>query len=154
VKSLTSLWSITAEELAVRCRTSAIRDCKTVVDRTEHEGLSFLAITLADYGKAIQKWLDRGFVDPSEVPQFKRAKGLHTGFPAFLQGFLGRVFDPCSGALLENPDIETIYALRQLTLMFSKIALPSTSSNGNGKLASNPKVVSESRERLAMSGFI
>jgi len=154
VKSLTSLWSCTADELAVRCCTSATRDKTTVVGRTEHEGLSFLAITLADFGKAIQKWLDQGFVVPSDAPSFKRGKGHRSGLPAFLSGFLGRVFDPSSGALLNEPDIETIYALRQLTLMFSKIALPSGSSNGPGISGDNRKVVSERRERRAMSEFV
>jgi len=151
MKSLTSLWSCTANEMAVRCRTSATLDIKTVKSRFEHEGLSFLAITLADFGKATQKWLDQGFVVPSDVPSFKRAR--LTGLPAFLQGFLGRVFDPCSGALLDNPDIEAIYAIRQLTLMFSKIALPSHSER-NENQSNSRKVVSTDRERRAMSDFL
>nr|UJQ84913.1 MAG: hypothetical protein 3 [Leviviridae sp.] len=149
MKSLTSLWSRTAEDLAVRCCTSATRDITYVAGRVEHEGLSFLAITLADYGKAIQKWLDRGLVVPSDCPAFKRAAGSRSGLPAFLSGFLGRVFDPCSGALLECPDIEAIYALRQLTLGFSKIASPQPTREGEMRT-----VVTPSREREAMLGFI
>jgi len=140
MKSLTSLWSITAEDLAVRCCTSATQDVKTVLRRTEHEGLSFLAITLTDYGKVIQKWLDQGRVVPWENSSFK--KNSLTGFPVFLQGFLGRLFDPSSGALLDCPDIEAIFALRQLTLMFSKIANP-----GDGD-------VSPRRQRRAMSEYV
>jgi len=113
--------------------------------------LSFLAITLADFGKAIQKWLDQGFVVPSDAPSFRRKR--HTGLPAFLSGFLGRVFDPSSGALLDHPDIEAIYAVRQLTLMFSKIALPiQTSKSGNAVGPRN--VVSPRRERRAMSEYV
>jgi len=149
MKSLTSLWSCTANEMAVRCCTSATHDIKTVVDRTEHEGLSFLAISLAGFGKAFESWLDLGLVTPSDVPSFKTAGGRRTGLPAFLQGFLGRVFDPCSGVLLNDPDIETIYAIRQLTLSFSKIALPETSSNGRSR-----QVVTPARERQAMSQFV
>jgi len=149
MKSLTSLWSCTAKELAVRCCTSATLDITTVESRFEHEGLSFLAITLADFGKAIQKWLDQGFVVPSDAPAFARKRGRLTGLPAFLQGFLGRVFDPCSGVLLDEPDIEAIYAIRQLTLGFSKIALPGTSSNG-----SSLQVVTPERERRAMLDYI
>lgn len=152
MKSLISLWSITAKELAVRCCTSATRDITTVASRTEHEGLSFLAITLASLGKATQGWLDRGFVDPSEAPAFGRK--LHTSLPAFLSGFYGRVFDPVTGVLLDNPDIEAIYALRQLTLMFSKIALPDDPSDGDRHSQNGRKVVSEKRERLAMSEFV
>jgi hypothetical protein len=153
VKSLTSLWSCIAEELAIRCCTSAARDITTVVRRTEHEGLSFLAISLANYGKVIEKWLDRGFVVPSEAQGWKASKS-HTGLPAFLQGFLGRVFDSASGALLDNPDIEAIYALRQLTLMFSKIALPDGTELGTVNGFGDRKVVSAVRERRAMSDFV
>jgi len=147
MKSLMRLWSCMAEELAMRCSTSALRDIKTVTERVEHEGLSFLAITLADLGKAIEKWLDQGFVVPSDCPSFK--KGRRTGLPAFLSGFLGRVFDPCSGALLDEPDIEAIYAVLQLTLLFGKIGLPSESREGL-----RTRVVSPRRERSAMSDFI
>jgi hypothetical protein len=147
-----SLWSRAANELAVRCYTSTTRDITTVTSRLEHEGLSFLAITLADFGKATEKWLDQGFVVPSDVPAFKRNR--RTGLPAFLQGFLGRVFDPCSGVLLENPDIEAIYAIRQLTLMFSKIALPEASREGCPRSRGPKQVVSASRERRAMKEFV
>jgi hypothetical protein len=146
MKSLTSLWSCAAQEMAARCCTSATRDIKTVTSRVEHEGLSFLAITLADYGKAIQKWLDQGHVVPSDAPAFRWDR--RTGFPVFLQGFLGRVFNSCSGTLLDDPDIEAIYALRQLTLMFSKIAPPSQTLSGP------VNVVSPRRERRAMSEFV
>jgi hypothetical protein len=154
MKSLTSLWSCTADELAVRCCTSATRDINYVVRRTEHEGLSFLAITLADFGKAIQKWLDQGLVASSDVPTFKRGSGSSKGIPVFLSGFLRRVFDPCSGALLDEPDIEAIYALRQLTLMFGKIALPGVASDGSPLASIDRQVVSAQRERRAMSDYV
>jgi len=148
MKSLMSLWSCAAEELAARCCTSAARDVNYVASRLEHEGLSFLAITLADLGKATQKWLDQGFVVPSDLPAFKTAGG-RSRLPAFLQGFYKRVFEPSSGVLLDDPDVEAIYAIRQLLLMFSKIALPADSLNG-----STAQSVSPERERLAMSEFV
>ncbi|DAD51734.1 TPA_asm: RNA-directed RNA polymerase [ssRNA phage Zoerhiza.4_17] len=147
MKNLTSLWSCIAHEMAIRCCTSATLDIKTVKSRTENEGLSFLAITLADYGKAIQKWLDHGLVVPWDAPSFK--KDRLTGLPVFLRGFLGRVFCPVSGVLLDEPDIEAIIALRQLTLMYSKIALPEESFTG-----SSSRVVSPRRERRAMSDYV
>jgi hypothetical protein len=147
VKSLTSLWSITAQELAVRCCTSATRDIKTVASRYEHEGLWFLAVTLADLGKTIEKWLDQGFVGPSsDVPKFKWDARL--GRPRFLGGFLDRVFVPGSGVLLDNPDVEAIYALRQLTLMFGKIEQPAVPGRGPSR------VVTPEREARAMSGYV
>jgi len=147
VKSLMSLWSVMAKELAIRCCTSADLDIKTVQARVEHEGLSFLAITLADLGKAIERWLDQGFAVPSDVCAFKKHRP--TGLPAFLRGFLEHVFDSDSGVLLDQPNIEAIYALRQLTLAFSKIALPQ--DNPKGK---STRVVSPRRERRAMSGYV
>jgi len=153
LKSLTSLWSCTASELAVRCYTSAALDIKTVECRVEHEGLSFLAITLASYGKAIERWLERGFVDPSDATEFRFGSRL-TGLPPFLGGFLGRVFDVASGVLLDTPSIEAIYSLRQLTLMFGKIALPDQPSNGLVSLKGNRQVVSKERERRAMVDFV
>jgi hypothetical protein len=57
------------------------------------------------------------------------------------------VFDAASGALLDDPDIEAIYAIRQLTLTFSKIALPEEPHGPSS-------VVSPQRERRAMSDFI
>jgi len=153
LKSLTSLWSCMANELAMRCCTSAALDIKTVEGRVEHEGLSFLAITLAGYGKAIERWLDRGFVDPSDATEFRFGSRL-TGLPPFLGGFLGRVFDTASGVLLEEPCIEAIYALRQLTLAFGKIALPDEPSDGLVSLKGSRKVVSKERERRAMLDYI
>lgn len=154
MKSLMSLWSCTARELAVRCCTSATLDIKTVERRVEHEGLSFLAITLADLGKATQKWLDLGHVDSSECSAFalQRKSGSPTSFPAFLSGFYSRVFDSCSGVLLNDPDIEAIYAIRQLTLMFSKIALPEDTRKGIPQQLR--RHVSVARERRAMSEFV
>jgi hypothetical protein len=155
MKSLMSLWSSVAMEMATRCCTSATRDITTVASRVEHEGLPFLAITLADYGKSLERWLDHGHVGPrSDVPAFSWDK--RTGLPRFLGGFLVRVFDPCSGALLENYDVEAVIALRQLTLMFSKIAHPSEAPElkGSSNGGDDRKVVSAARERKAMSLFV
>lgn len=123
MKSLMSLWSQVAQECATWCRTSATSDINTVRRRYEHEGLSFLTITLPDLGKAIQKWLDQGQV--GSVTSFKTGRG---GLPLFLGGFLGRVFDRNTGALLDEPCEDSIIALRQLTLMFGKIELPCSPS--------------------------
>jgi len=45
------------------------------------------------------------------------------GLPRFLGGFLDRVFDRQTGVLLDVPCGDSIFAIRQLTLMFSKILL-------------------------------
>jgi len=79
-----------------------------------------LTITLPDFGKAIQKWLDQGQVGNHTAFKLQRGARL----PRFLGGFLARVFDRSSGLLLDDPDVDAILALRQLTLMFGKIELP------------------------------
>jgi len=134
------LWKRVADECATRCHTSATLDWKTVQRRYGHEGLSFLTITLPNYGKDFEKSLDRGEVVPDSFMGFRRA-GSHKakeGLPLFLGGFLERVFDRGSGRLLDSPDIEAIQSIRQLTLMFGKVRVP----------------CSEERVRAAMKGFI
>jgi len=134
LKSLMLLWIRLADELASWCNTSATMDCKTVQGRTEHEGLSFLAITLPTYGKDFQKSLDQGYLSHDLFQGFSWTGGL----PKFLSGFLGSVFDSTSGVLLDDPSIDAIFAIRQLTLMFGKILQPCS-----------PK-----REQAAFDGFI
>nr|QDH90430.1 MAG: RNA-dependent RNA polymerase [Leviviridae sp.] len=117
MKSLMSLWSRLAAEAADQCCTSATRDIDTVTRRVEHEGLSFLTITLPDLGKAVQKWLDQGHVDINSSFRVGRGGSL----PLFLGGFFCRVFDRSSGSLLDEPCTDSIQAIRQLTLMFGKM---------------------------------
>jgi len=95
-------------------------DLKKVQVRVKHEGLSFLTITLPNFGKDFEKSLDRGYVDRRLFTGFQFRGGL----PLFLGGFLDRVFDRGSGLLLDEPDIDAILAVRQLTLMFGKILVP------------------------------
>jgi len=133
MKSLIALWSQVADESATRCRTSATLDIKTVKRRVEHEGLSFLTITLPDLGKSTQKWIDQGHVGIN--PSFTTGRG---SLPLMLGGFFARVFDRSSGTLLDEPCIDSILAIRQLTLMFGKILLP----------------CSKEREQKAMQNFV
>jgi len=134
LKSLIALWYMVAQDYATRCCTSTTRDIKTVSGRSEHEGLSFLTITLPSFGKDFQKSLDQGIVDRNSFQGFSWTAGL----PRFLGGFLDLVFDRSSGVLLDSPSIDAILAIRQLTLMFSKVLLPCTSA----------------REMDAMDGYI
>ena len=121
MKSLIALWNVLANEMASRCSTSTTMDINTVRGRSEHEGLSFLTITLPTFGKDFQYCLDQGFIVPEAFLSFKKVGSC---LPSFLRGFTERVFCPSTGVLLEDPDIEAIYAIRQLTLIFGKILLP------------------------------
>lgn len=122
MKSLQLLWKVLAHECASICCTSATIDIKTVDRRIKHEGLSFLTITLPNFGKELQKALDQGYVDRRLFTSFRRKGEL----PLFLGGFLDLVFDRTSGRLLNEPNIEAIRCIRQLTLVYSKIAIPCT----------------------------
>lgn len=115
-------------DLERQCCTSTTRDYKTIVSRVENEGLSFLTITLATFGKDFRKSLDLGYVGPSHFAGFSRNGGL----PRFMGGFLDHIFDRDSGRLLDEPDIACIHAINQLTLMWQKIKLP-CSENRNRK---------------------
>ncbi len=134
MKSLIELWSEVSKELGALCYVSTIRDIKTVTDRFEHEGISFLTISLPDFGKSFEKSLADGYIGHDAFPGFSRWRGL----PRFLGGFLDLVFSRSSGVLLENPCEDSIYAIRQLTLMCGKIELP----------------CSDARNARAIAGFL
>jgi hypothetical protein len=135
LKSLIALWNVLANEMASRCSTSTTMDINTVRGRSEHEGVSFLTITLPTFGKDFQYCLDQGFVVPGSFPSFKKTGSC---LPSFLRGFMEQVFCSSTGVLLDEPDIEAIFSIRQLTLVFGKILLPCTPE----------------RERKAMSDYV
>ena len=135
MKSLTSLWNVLANEMASRCGTSTTMDINTVHGRTEKEGMSFLTITLPSFGKDFQYCLDQGLVAPKSFLSFRKTGSR---LPSFLRGFSEQVFDAGTGILLDEPDVESIFAIRQLTLIFSKMLLP----------------CSVKRERKAMSDYV
>ena len=66
-----------------------IRDLDTLRSRTEHEGLSFLTITLPDFGKDFDRSLSEGQIEPTFFRSFRKNGGI----PAFLQGILVHVFE-------------------------------------------------------------
>jgi hypothetical protein len=120
LKSLMLLWSKLANECASRCCTSATLDINRVECRVKHEGLSFLTITLPAIAKALEKGLNDGRVDRHQFTGFRCSGEL----PLLLGGFLDRVFDRCSGRLLDDPCIDAIRSVRQLSLVFGKIEIP------------------------------
>jgi len=120
LKSLLLLFQDILFEIEDRCHTrSALRDLKTVTKRVENEGLSFLTITLPTFAKDLEKGLEQGFVDRNLFSGFT----FQAGTPQLFGGFLDLIFDRCDGRLLDNPNVDAIRGLRQLTLMFSKIKL-------------------------------
>lgn len=120
MKSLTELWMTVLTEVGTMCHASTKMDSKRAHLRIEHEGLSFLTITLPGFCRDFEKSLEDSQVGQQHFRGFKRKGGL----PLFLGGFLDRVFDRGTGRLLDDPCSDSIWAIRQLTLMFAKIQLP------------------------------
>lgn len=119
MKSLIDLWYCMADDAAIRCRVSTVRDQQKIVERVEHEGLSFLTITLPTLAEGLQKGLERGRSSPLDYPGF-RCRG---SFPLFLRGLFDQVFDGRDGFLLDEPDADAIQMIRQLSLAFQKVEL-------------------------------
>lgn len=120
MKSLTAFSHRVLHDMGDWCRISTDRDCETVTLRVEHEGLSFLTITLPAFSKDFLKSLEDGSVAPTAFPGFSRRGGL----PRFLGGFLELVFDRTTGVLLDSPSIEAIRSVYGFTAMFGKMQLP------------------------------
>jgi len=116
------LWKEVADQYATWCCTSASRDYEEVTRRVENEGLSFLTITLPNLCKDFEKALADEQVTPSLFVGFKKRGSL----PLFLGGFFELVFDPETAVLRQDCSIEAIRAIRQLTLMYGKILLPTS----------------------------
>lgn len=162
MKSLTLLWQKAALDCAAWCCASTIdsdqdlidmfhidKDLDTLIKRSCDEGVSFLTITLTDFGKDFEKSLSQGFVDSKSFLGFHRGK---TCLPRFLSGFTSLVFDLSTGTLLDNPSIAAIFSVRQLTLMFGKILLPCSDTREKNAISGYIQVEKEIRE-LDRNGF-
>lgn len=123
MQSLLHLATTLLEECGVLCGVDTTRDVKTVTDRFEDEGLSFLTITLPAFAKDFERSLALGRIDDAGFQSFRKGPG---GLPRFMGGFLHLIFDQNTGTLLDEPSIDAIFFVRQVTLAFGKIfALPS-----------------------------
>lgn len=98
---------------------STVRDMKTVADRFEDEGASFLTIALPAFAKDLQRGLEQGGIGDIPFLGFRKRQGL----PVFLRGFLLHIFDEKTGSLLDDPSVEAIYACRQILMLHAKILL-------------------------------
>ena len=120
MKSLMLLLHNVLHDMGTLCRVSTSLDLKTIETRVKHEGISFLTITLPDFAKDFERSLELGKVDHTLFRSFAFQRGL----PRFCGGFLDQVFDRGTGVLLNEPDTDAIFAIRQITLLCGKILLP------------------------------
>jgi hypothetical protein len=93
-------------------------------ERVKHEGVSFLTLTLPSLGADFEKSLALGQIEPDCFRSFKKRLKV----PAFLQGFFALVFDIGTGGLLNEPSVEAIAAIRQISYSCKKVLLPCSDS--------------------------
>lgn len=108
--------------LGLQVSVTVERDCRVIDSRFEHEGWSFLSITLPSLCDALDQALCTGRLTPSMYEGFKPCR-RGGKLPAFMAGFFRRVFEE-DGALLDVPCIDSIYAIRQVTRLFKKVEIP------------------------------
>lgn len=125
VSQLTDLGERILQDAAAKCYTGTVADwpldLKRLRSRVEHEGMSFLTITLPTFGQEFERCLDQGKVDSTSFSGWKKKRGL----PVLLWGFLSLVFEQ-NGLLKEEPDVAAIEGIRQIAYAFKKILLPCT----------------------------
>jgi len=122
LKSLIDLHISVLEESGTLFGVSTSRDVKTITTRIEHEGLSFLTITLPKFGKDLQRALADQKVASNHFSGFPRDGAL----PRFMQGWTKRVFDAESGVILDNPDVGAIRVIFQVTGLLKKVEFECT----------------------------
>jgi hypothetical protein len=123
MKSLMCLLRVVLQDRSTWCGVSTTHDLKTIERRVEHEGLSFLTMTLPSFCDELQKALAEGAVLSQHFPLWPKDRKGGGGLPLFLGGFLERVFNRATGELLDEPSVDAIQAVRQITLMFGKVGL-------------------------------
>ncbi len=118
MKSLQQLHQTVLINLGRHCSIDIARDLETTTRRCEDEGDGYLTIVLPLLAKALERGLESGVWPAQEV----NSKWVHVrGLPAYMRGFLCRIFDENSGALLATPDVECIWAVRQFCYLSHKV---------------------------------
>ena len=120
MKSLFDMWCSLTENVGQLCDASTKRDLNKAALRFKHEGSSFLTITLPTFAKGLEQALERGKAGPDLWPRW----ACRGSTPRFLGEMLDNVFDRESGVLLDEPDVDSIWGMRQISLYMSKIELP------------------------------
>lgn len=75
MKSPIDLLSALLDDLGSICSVETTRDLETIKSRVEHEGESFLTLTLPDFATAFERSLELGQVDQSSFYGWKMKQG-------------------------------------------------------------------------------
>nr|UJQ85731.1 MAG: hypothetical protein 3 [Leviviridae sp.] len=116
MKRPTMLYQAMFRQLNIDLEVSTERDFAYLQSRLEHEGISFLTITLPVLSDSLESGLETGrFALPIGFKPIRRGGTL----PAFMQGLFKRVFQ-LDGKLLDCPCSESIYWIRQISRFYKK----------------------------------
>lgn len=119
MKSQMRLLECVLADASTWCSTSTTRDLETITRRVEHEGFSFLTITLPAFCQDFERGLEIGFVDSSLFMGFHKRGAL----PVFLRGLLSQVFDASTGTVLDGASSLAVHAVRQICMLHKKLLL-------------------------------
>lgn len=117
MKSLHQLHLFALRAAGQHCSVDTALDAQALERRWEDEGDSYLTIVLPRLGKALERGLEEGRWPAQEVHS---TWVHHRGLPAFMRGFLSRIFDR-DGFLLDSPDAQCIWAVRQVCYLTHKV---------------------------------
>lgn len=97
------------------------RDFKTICKRFEHEGLSFLTITLPNFHDEVMNCVRDGIITSDAFPGWKKRSGI----PVFMGDFLRKLFMP---DLKVNPSVspKIIKVIRQISFFCKKVKVDCT----------------------------
>ena len=119
---------------------SVERDVQTLARRVEHEGLSFLTITMPLLSDALERGLEEcRFSCPSNFAR-------HGSLPCFLKGFFNRVF-AMDGTLLPDVCPDAIRSIRQICRFFKKLKIACSEDREAQAIESYLAVEGELRRR-------
>ena len=117
MKSLVNLFQRILTDCGVLCSADTSHDIKTVMTRFGHEGFEFFTRTLPKMGSGLERALDSSKANPDLFPGFRCRQET----PILFGDLFDLVFDRATGILLDDPSIDAIFCLRQLTLFYKKI---------------------------------
>jgi len=118
MKRPTMLLETLLTELGGQLGLSVQRDVEEIQRRVEHEGMSFLYLTLPHFSDTLEQGIEEGRVTRQSWEGFW-ALPRQGCLPKLFHGFTTRVFEK-DGRLLDNPSVDAIFALRQVCRLFKK----------------------------------
>jgi len=122
MKSLVNLLSALLADAGSICSVETARDLITIKSRTQHEGISFLTITLPEFASDFERGLELGRIDSTLFLGWRKRGCL----PAFLQGFTSLVFGP-DGRVRDEANASAVFCVRQICRIFKKVRIPCSS---------------------------